>query len=114
VDHGCVAVCQVAVAEPCLGWVELCLQLALKPQEQEPLKHLAEDVDDRDQAEVTGVLSLGRVLGEQVDLRLVLGLWGLSLLKALVVEVTEPGGDPCVLGGLEELDVDTVCAVALV
>jgi hypothetical protein len=114
VDHGRVAVRRVAPAEPRLGWVELRPRLALKPLEQEPLKHLTEDTDNRDRAEVVGVPSLVRVLGEQVDLGLVPRLRGPSLLKALVIEVTEPGDQPRLLDGLEELDVDAVRAAALV
>ncbi|KIM92480.1 hypothetical protein OIDMADRAFT_62556 [Oidiodendron maius Zn] len=113
-DHGSITVGQVALAEPSLGGVELGLQLVLELQEEEPLEDLPEDTDNGDRAEVIDIPSLADVLAKEVDLGLVPRIQGGPLTEALVVEVAQPGSNSRILNSLEELDVDTVSAAALI
>jgi hypothetical protein len=80
----------------------------LEPQEEEPLKHLPEDADDGDRAEVARIPSLVNVLAEEIDLGLVPLARRPPLTEALVVEIEQPRDDRRVLCRLEELDVDAV------
>jgi hypothetical protein len=75
------------VAEACLYQVELGPRLALELQEEEPLKHLLEDTDNGDWAEVTYIPSLIYILTKEIYLRLVLLARRPPLLEALIIEV---------------------------